>query len=68
MITQGALGPDHPHTAFRLGNLADTLWTLGEREAARGQMSRAVTIFRTRLGADHPTTLHYVARWAAMKA
>ena len=49
-------GPDHPSVAIRLNNLGLVLRDLGEIDAARAHMSRALEIYRKVLGEDHPST------------
>ncbi|MEV4993316.1 tetratricopeptide repeat protein [Streptomyces niveus] len=56
MITEAALGPDHPSTAIRLGNLAGTLSDLGRRAEALPLEERALVITEAALGPDHPST------------
>jgi Tfp pilus assembly protein PilF len=50
------LGPDHPTTATSLNNLGWLLQGLGQREAARPYLERALAIWEKVLGPDHPTT------------
>ncbi|TAK14074.1 MAG: toll/interleukin-1 receptor domain-containing protein [Anaerolineae bacterium] len=55
-IREAALGPDHPHTATGLNNLAILLQDLGDLPAARPLLERALVIWETALGPDHPDT------------
>ncbi|MEV5734703.1 tetratricopeptide repeat protein, partial [Streptomyces sp. NPDC052292] len=55
-ITETALGPDHPDTALRLGNLARTYSNLGRHTEALPLEERALQITEAALGHDHPTT------------
>jgi Tetratricopeptide repeat len=50
------LGPDHPHTATSLSNLAWLLRAQGELAAARPLLERALAIRERVLGPDHPDT------------
>jgi tetratricopeptide (TPR) repeat protein/transcriptional regulator with XRE-family HTH domain len=50
------LGPDHPDTATRLGDLASLLFEQGELSAARPRFERALAMRERILGADHPGT------------
>ncbi|MFD6332067.1 tetratricopeptide repeat protein, partial [Streptomyces niveus] len=55
-ITETALGPDHPDTALRLGNLARTHGALGRHAEALPLDQRALAITEAALGPDHPDT------------
>ncbi|MFC9746836.1 tetratricopeptide repeat protein, partial [Streptomyces niveus] len=55
-ITEGALGPDHPDTAIRLGNLANTLGELGRHGEALPLDQRVLAVTEGALGPDHPAT------------
>ncbi|MFE4722197.1 FxSxx-COOH system tetratricopeptide repeat protein, partial [Streptomyces sp. NPDC056728] len=55
-VTEAALGPDHPDTAIRLGNLAATFSELGRHVKALPLAERALAIREAALGPDHPTT------------
>ena len=55
-ISEQTLGPDHPHTALRLGNLARTYHALGQHAGALPLEQRAVEISEQTLGPDHPHT------------
>jgi tetratricopeptide (TPR) repeat protein len=55
-IYEKALGPDHPHTAIRLSNLAATYRDLGRHGDALPLQQRALGISETALGPDHPDT------------
>ena len=50
------LGPEHPHTATSLNNLADLLHAQGEFAAARQLLERALAINEQALGPEHPDT------------
>jgi tetratricopeptide (TPR) repeat protein len=56
-------GPDHPNVAIDFNNLGNVLWDHGRRQGDLGKLQearklyeRALKIFRTRLGDDHPQT------------
>ena len=53
-ITEAAHGPDHPHVAIRLSNLALVLRDLGDPAAARPLAERALAIVEAAHGPDHP--------------
>jgi tetratricopeptide (TPR) repeat protein len=55
-ITENALGPEHPHIANSLHNLAALLHAQGELVAARPLFERALAIREKALGPDHPDT------------
>ncbi|MFC9639894.1 tetratricopeptide repeat protein [Streptomyces mirabilis] len=55
-VTEATLGPDHPDTATRLGNLGATLSNLGRHTEALPLEERALRITEATLGPDHPTT------------
>ncbi|MFF4703499.1 FxSxx-COOH system tetratricopeptide repeat protein [Streptomyces sp. NPDC001297] len=55
-INEATLGPDHPDTALRLGNLASTYRDLGRYEEALPLAERALAISEATLGPDHPDT------------
>jgi len=55
-IIESALGPDHPDTALRLGNLAVTYSDLGRVADALPLAQRALAITEAALGPDHPDT------------
>jgi len=64
-IRETTYGPDHPHVATTLSNLARVLRDLGEPATARPLLERALHIRETTYGPDHPhvaTTLHNLAR------
>ncbi|MET9411367.1 FxSxx-COOH system tetratricopeptide repeat protein [Streptomyces sp. NPDC002935] len=56
VITEAALGPDHPDTALRLGNLARTFSALGRHAEALPLEERALAITKAALGPDQPET------------
>ncbi|MDG6102629.1 tetratricopeptide repeat protein [Dactylosporangium aurantiacum] len=47
-MTEAALGPDHPSTAIRLNNLANSLRALGRSRDAEPLLRRAAEIPRHR--------------------
>jgi tetratricopeptide (TPR) repeat protein len=51
-----ALGPDHPHTAIGLNNLATLYRAQGWLGEAAPLYARALAICETALGPDHPDT------------
>ncbi len=53
-IDEAAFGPDHPHVARDLNNLAMLLRTLGDYEDAEVACRRALAIDEAALGPDHP--------------
>ncbi len=55
--TRVALGPEHPITAFRCGQLAWVLARLGRAEEAERLYSEALEIYTRSLGAEHSRTL-----------
>ena len=55
-IYESARGPDHPHTAIALNNLATTFSILGQVDKALPLQQRALQITETALGPDHPDT------------
>ena len=55
-IYEARLGPDHPHTATSLNDLAVVLRDQGDLAGARGLHERALAIYEARLGRDHPDT------------
>jgi len=58
------LGADHPDTLRTMGNLASSLYSLGDHKAA-ADMKKQVLEAQTRtLGADHPSTLHTMGNLA----
>ncbi len=64
-ITEAALGPDHPDTALRLGNLAATYSDLGHPADALPLEQRALAITEAVLGPDHPDTALRLGNLAA---
>ncbi|BEP13414.1 FxSxx-COOH system tetratricopeptide repeat protein [Acidothermaceae bacterium B102] len=56
VITEAALGPDHPTTALRLDNLAATLSDLGRPGDALPLRRRALAITEAALGPDQAAT------------
>ncbi|MFJ4367124.1 tetratricopeptide repeat protein, partial [Streptomyces chartreusis] len=55
-VTEAALGPDHPDTALRLGNLAAIFSALGRHAEALPLKERALQISEAAFGPDHPDT------------
>jgi tetratricopeptide (TPR) repeat protein len=55
-IREKTLGPDHPHTATSLNNLAGLLESQGDLAGARPYYERARAISEKALGPDHPHT------------
>ncbi len=53
-LAETAYGPDHPHVAATLNNLARVLRDLGEPAAARPLCERALRIREIAYGPDHP--------------
>ncbi|MEV8353883.1 FxSxx-COOH system tetratricopeptide repeat protein [Streptomyces niveus] len=64
-VTEAALGPDHPDTAIRLGNLARTHGALGRHDEALPLEQRALTVTEATLGPDHPRTALRLGNLAA---
>jgi tetratricopeptide (TPR) repeat protein len=52
-IREKALGPEHPHTADSLSNLARLLQEQGDLAGARPLFERALTVHEGALGAHH---------------
>jgi tetratricopeptide (TPR) repeat protein len=55
-IYEKALGPEHPHTAGSLNNLAGLLQDQGDLARARPLFERALAIREKALGPEHPLT------------
>src|SRR5438128_9924509 len=55
-IRQQVLGPQHPHTARSLNNLATLYYNLGQYEDALSLLQQAVAIRQQVLGSEHPHT------------
>jgi tetratricopeptide (TPR) repeat protein len=49
-----ALGPDHPHVATSLNNLAGLYYAQGQYAQAELLYQRALAILEKALGAEHP--------------
>ena len=64
-ISEAALGPDHPSTAIRLDNLAETYNALGLHGEELPLRQRALAIFEAALGPDHPETATVLDNLAA---
>src|SRR6516165_2375625 len=54
-IDEASLGPDHPHVAIRLNNLAALLQVTNRLEEAEPLLRRALAIDEASFGPDHPT-------------
>ncbi|MFB7794370.1 tetratricopeptide repeat protein, partial [Streptomyces sp. NPDC056086] len=66
-ITEATLGPDHPNTATRLSNLANTLSDWGRHTDALPLEERALHITEATLGPDHPNTALHLGNLAALR-
>ena len=55
-ITEKALGPEHPHTATSLNNLAVLYSTMGAYDKAEPLYHRSLAISEKVLGPEHPDT------------
>jgi tetratricopeptide (TPR) repeat protein len=55
-MREKALGPEHPHTALSLNNLANLLAAQGDIAGARPLYERALAIYEKALGPEHPET------------
>jgi tetratricopeptide (TPR) repeat protein len=55
-IVEKQLGPDHPHVATSLNNLALLLQDQGNYAAAEPLYRRAIAILEKTLGPEHPNT------------
>ena len=64
-ITKATLGPDHPATATRLGNLAVTYRDLGRAEDALPLDEQALAVTKATLRPDHPATATRLGNLAA---
>jgi hypothetical protein len=51
-------GSNHPNVAIALGNLGSVIGKLGDMDAARQHLERALRIFLEYLGEKHPSTLN----------
>jgi hypothetical protein len=67
-IYEARFGPDHPHTAWSLGNLAGVLREQDDLNGARPLYERALAIREARLGPDHPDTVRSRQNLAAVVA
>ncbi len=56
-IDEKALGPDHTSVAIDVNNLGSVLQDQGDLEGARRCAGRALAIFESRLGKDHPNSI-----------
>lgn len=65
-ILEPALGPDHPHVAALLHNLAATLQERGASAEAETLQSRALTIREAALGPTHPEVAKTLSNLALM--
>jgi tetratricopeptide (TPR) repeat protein len=57
LIKQNALGEEHPETLISIGNLATTLWQMGDLPGARALQEKVLEIHRRVLGEEHPHSL-----------
>jgi tetratricopeptide (TPR) repeat protein len=64
-VYEAALGPDHPHTATALANMAATYCELGRPADAVPLEERALAVTEAALGPDHPDTAIALANMAA---
>jgi tetratricopeptide (TPR) repeat protein len=55
-IAEKQLGPDHPHVATSLNNLAALLEAQGKYAEAEPLYRRAIAICEKTLGPEHPNT------------
>jgi len=55
-IEESSKGPNHPHVAIQLNNLAGLLQATNRLSEAEPLMRRALKIFEDSLGPDHPNT------------
>ena len=65
-IDEKALGPDHPHTAPALNNLAVLYKAMGDYAKAEPLYQRALKINEKALGPDHPQTATALNNLAAL--
>jgi hypothetical protein len=56
LISERALGADHPDTAASLNSLGGLLYAQKDPAGARPYCERAVAIYEGKLGLSHPTT------------
>ncbi|MHC1574770.1 MAG: tetratricopeptide repeat protein [Candidatus Methanogasteraceae archaeon] len=56
-MDEEAYGSDHPSVAGVVNNLGLILQDLGDLEAAKECVERALAIFQMFLGEDHPSTV-----------
>ena len=54
VLSEKALGADHPEVASALNNLANTIFTLGDYPTSLATHERALAISENALGPDHP--------------
>lgn len=52
-IREASFGPDHPEVGLVVGNLGDTLATIGDFDGAEAHFRRAMATFERKLGAAH---------------
>jgi tetratricopeptide (TPR) repeat protein len=62
-IFEQKLGPNHPHIAFTLHNLANLYRDQGKDQRAEPLYQRALAICEQRLGPDHPRTMKLRNDW-----
>jgi tetratricopeptide (TPR) repeat protein len=54
LLTEQALGPEHPEVAVRLNNLGVLYKNIGRYAEAELLLKRAITVLEKALGAEHP--------------
>ena len=65
-IAEEVLGPEHPHTATALNNLAELYRATGAFGQAAPLYQRALTIYEKVLGSEHPATATALNNLAAL--
>ena len=65
-ICEQQLGPEHPHTANSLNNLAHLYQSQGNDEQAEPLYQRALVICEQQLGRDHPSTQQVRENYATL--
>ena len=63
-VRRRTLGEEHPDTLTAMANLAESLWSLGDAEAARELQEQTLEARRRTLGEEHPQTLTAMANLA----
>ncbi|RUP52197.1 hypothetical protein BC936DRAFT_137732 [Jimgerdemannia flammicorona] len=64
MIYEKVLGPEHPHTATALNNLADHYEIQDEHHKAEPLYQQVLVIYKNVLGPEHPYTVETLKRLA----